>query len=168
MLRRVTLVVVVLAACTAAFVPAANSAKPIRGPAGGPPSLTFPAGVVCPFAVFAEAVENRQTETIFSDGTIVYTGFFLTRVVNVENDKELTLVSQGPVRLSFEGATVHLSTQGPIIFFFFPGDAGPGDDSVGRTYIFYGNTATVADAATFAFLSFDYDGRAVDLCAALA
>ena len=168
MLRRVTLVVVMLAACTAAFVPAANSAKPIRGPAEGPPSFTFPAGMVCPFAVFAEAVENRQTETIFSDGSILITGFFLTRVVNVENDKELTLVSGGPVRLSPEGENLRVTTHGPIVFFFFPGDAGPGDDSIGRTYFFHGNTSTLVVPATGEFLSFDHRGQATDLCAALS
>jgi hypothetical protein len=168
MQRRVTLVTLVLTAFLVVFVSEGTAAKPVRGPALGPPSLSFPAGMVCPFEVFAEAVENRQTETVFSDGTIVYTGFFLTRLVNVENDKELTLVSQGPVRLSPEGENLRISTQGPIIFFFFPGDAGPGDDSVGRTYIFHGNTSTLVDPATGLFLSFDYRGRATDLCAALA
>jgi hypothetical protein len=167
MFRRLTLVVVVLAACTAALVPAANSAKPIRNPAVGPPSLEFPAGAVCPFAVFAEPVENRQTETIFSDGRITYTGFFLTRVVNTENDKELTLVSGGPVTLTPEGDNLRIETRGPIIFFFFPGDAGPGDDSVGRTYFFHGHTSTLADP-TGLFLSFEHQGMATDLCAALA
>jgi hypothetical protein len=165
----VSLVTVVLATALAAVLAgSATAAKPIRGPALGPGSFTFPAGVVCPFAVLAEEVENRQTETIFSDGTVVYTGFFLTRIVNLENDEEITLVSGGPARLSQEGANTRLSTQGPIIFFFFPGDAGPGDPSVGRTYIFYGNTSTLADSATFAFLSFSYKGRAIDLCARLA
>jgi hypothetical protein len=70
MLGRVTLVVVMLAACMAALVPAANAGKPTRNPFVAPPPTTFPAGLVCPFEVFVETVENRQTETIFSDGTI--------------------------------------------------------------------------------------------------
>lgn len=168
MRRRAILVIFVLAAFLAVFASSGNAAKPVRGPALGPPSLSFPAGVVCPFEVYAEALVNRQTETIFSDGRIVYTGFFLTKVANVENDEELTLVSQGPVRLEPEGQNLRISSQGPIIFFFFPGDAGPGDDSVGRTYFFHGNTSTLVDPATGAFLSFDYVGKATDLCAALA
>jgi hypothetical protein len=167
MFGRVTLVVV-LAACTAAFVPAADSAKPIRNPFVAPPPTTFPEGMVCPFEVFAETVENRQTETTYSDGTTKITGFFSTRVVNTENDKELTLVSGGSVRLSLEGANLRVEVRGPIIFFFFPGDVGPGDVSVGRTYYFHGYTSAVVDLSTFVGLTFEHHGEATDLCAALA
>jgi hypothetical protein len=168
MLRRVSLVVVVLAACTAALVPAANAAKPIRNPFVAPPPTTFPAGLVCPFEVFVEAVENKQTETVFSDGTIKVTGFFSTRVVNTENDEELMLVSGGSVRLSPEGANLRVEIRGPIIFFFFPGDAGPGDTSVGRSYYFHGHTSGLFDPSTFVGFSFEHHGEATDLCAALA
>lgn len=168
MLRRITFVVVVIAACTAALAPTANSAKPDRHPFTGPPPTTFPAGLVCPFAVFAEGVENRQTETIFSDGTVLVTGFFRTRVVNLSTGKELSLVSQGSVRLTFDGPLLRISTRGPIIFFFFPGDAGPGDVSKGRSYYFHGNVDGVVDLTTGLGLSFAYNGRADDLCAALA
>lgn len=168
MFRRVILVVVVLMACTAALVPATNAAKPLRNPFLAPPPTTFPAGVVCPFEVFVEVVENRQTETVFSDGTIKITGFFSTRVVNTENDEELTLVSGGSVRLSPEGANLRVEVRGPIIFFFFPGDAGPGDTSVGRSYYFHGHTSGLLDPTTFAGLSFEHHGQATDLCAALA
>jgi len=121
---------------------------------------------VCSFEVYVEVAENRQTEKIFSDGTIVHTGFFSTRLVNTENDAELTLVSQGPVRFTPEGDNLRISTQGPIIF-FFPGDAGPEDTSIGRAYYFHGKTSTLVDLQTFLFLSFDYRGKATDLCAAL-
>ena len=168
MLRRVTLVVVMLAVCIAALEPVANAAKPIRNPFVAPPPTTFPAGLVCPFEVYAETVENRQTATTFSDGTTKITGFFSTRVVNTENDKELTLVSGGSVRLSPQGANLRVEIRGPIIFFFFPGDAGPGDTSVGRSYYFHGNIEGLVDPSTFVGLSFEYDGVATDLCAALA
>lgn len=167
MLRRVSLVVVV-AVCTAALVPTANAAKPIRNPFVASPPTTFPAGVACPFEVFVETVENKQTETVFSDGTIKDTGFLSTRVVNTANDEELTLLSGGSVRLSFEGDKLRVEIRGPIIVFFFPGDAGPGDDSVGRTYYLHGHTSLVVDFATFAFVSFEHRGQATDLCAALA
>ena len=161
--------VVLTAALTAGLAAGAGATKPIRIPAAGPPSLTFPAGLVCPFPVFAEAVENRQTQTTFSNGDILFTGFFLTRVTNMANpENTLTLVSQGPVRVSFGETTFRITSHGPIIFFFFPGDAGPGDDSTGRTYFFHGQTKTVADAATGLFLSFSNTGKADDLCAALA
>ena len=168
MLRRFTFVVVVIAACTAAIAPTASATKPDRHPATAPPPTTFPAGMACPFPVFAEAAENRQTETVFSDGTVLVTGFFRTRVVNVTTGKELSLVSQGSVRLTFDGALLRVSIRGPIIFFFFPGDAGPGDVSTGRSYYFHGNVDGVVDLATGVGLSFTYNGRADDLCAALA
>ena len=161
-------VVVSAAALTAAFAGGASAAKPIRNPADGPPLLDFPAGMVCPFPVVAEALENRQTETVFSNGDIVYTGFFLTRVTNVANGASLTLVSGGPVRLTPGPITTQITSNGPIIFFFFPGDAGPGDNNMGRTYFFRGRTETVADSETFAFNSFAYTGKADDLCTALA
>ena len=168
MIRRIGIVAVVVAACTAALIPAANAAKPDRHPAAGPPPTTFPAGMACPFAVFAEGVENRQTETVFSDGRVLVTGFFRTRVVNLATGKELSLVSQGSVRLTFTETQLHVSISGPIIFFFFPVDAGPGDVSTGRSYYFHGNVDGVVDLATGLGLSFSYSGRADDLCAALA
>jgi hypothetical protein len=168
MLRRVGSVVVVLAACTALLVPTANAAKPTRNPFVASPPITFPAGVVCPFEVFLETVENKQTETVFSDGTTKITGFLTSRVVNTENDEELTLVSGGSVRLSSEGDNLLVEIRGPIIVFFFPGDAGPGDVSVGRTFYLHGHTSLVVDPATFAFVSSEQRGEATDLCAALA
>ena len=167
-MRRGITLVVGLAACVALLVPAANAAKPIRTPGVSPPPTTFPAGMVCPFPVFAEGVENRQTQTVFSDGTILVTGFFRTRVVNVSTGKELSLVSGGSVRLNFDGPVLHVSIRGPIIFFFFPGDAGPGDITKGRSYYFHGNVDGDVDLATGLGLSFDSTGRAEDLCATLA
>ena len=168
-MKKFLAVAVLAMALTTALAGGAGATKPIRNPAVGPGSFTFPAGVVCPFPVFAEALENRQTETIFSNGDIQYTGFFLTRVTNAAKpENSLTLVSQGPARLSFGETTFRLTTRGPIIFFFFPGDAGPGDDSTGRTYFFHGRTETEIDLATGLFLSFSSTGKMDDLCAALA
>jgi hypothetical protein len=168
-MKKLLAVAILAAVLTAALASGAGATKPIRNPAAGPPSLAFPAGGVCPFPVFAEVLENRQTETIFSNGEIQFTGFFLTRVTNMANpDNSLELVSGGPVRLSFGETTFHITTRGPIIFFFFPGDAGPGDDSVGRTYYFHGHTEIEAVQATGLFVSFEFSGKADDLCAALA
>lgn len=116
--------------------------------------------------MYAEATANRQTETVFSTGNVQYTGFFASRVVNLSNGRELTLVTPGPVRITEEGALLKLVSSGPILF-FFPGDAGPGDESTGRTYLFNGRTETLVDPATFSFVSFNYSGRATDVCAIL-
>lgn len=167
-MRRLVLVISVCAALFAAFASAGSASKPVRGPFAGPPPTTFPAGMVCPFSVYAEAVENRQTETVFSDGTVLVTGFFLTLVRNVETGKELTLVSQGSVRIDPEDGNLRVTIDGPIIVFFFPGDAGPGDASVGRSYFFHGRTSFLVDTTTFLISSFDHSGKATDLCAALS
>ena len=94
---------------------------------------------------------------------------FRPRVVNVSTGKELSLVSGGSVRLNLNGPVLHVSIRGPIIFFFFfPGDAGPGDITKGTSYYFHGNVDGDVDLATGLGLSFEFNGRADDLCAALA
>jgi hypothetical protein len=158
-----------LVLAAAVFAGSALAGKPDRSPAGGPPSLEFPAGVVCPFAVKAEALENRQTVTVFDNGKTQFTGFFLTGVTNLANGKSVELVSGGPVRITDAGGgLINLQTSGPLVFFFFPGDAGPGDVSTGRTYYIRGNTHVLVDPVTSAFHAFDYSGNARDICAELA
>jgi hypothetical protein len=145
---------------------AAYGGKPTREPAESG-SFSFPAGMVCPFAVDGEVAANRQTETTFSSGKVAITGFFASRLI--ANGKEITLVTPGPVFISpGDDGPLHLKATGPIIFFFFPGDAGPGDTSTGRTYLFKGHVEVVIDPATFEFLEFGYRGQATDLCEALA
>ena len=167
MVRRISLLVGTAMAATAVLAGAAGATKPERGPAEATP-FTFPAGMVCAFPVYAEPTANRQTETIFSSGKVHFTGFFESRVVNLTNGKEATFVTSGPARLTPDGELLKLTTSGPLLFFFFPGDAGPGDQSTGRTYLFHGRTETLVDPATFEFLSFSYTGRAQDVCAMLS
>lgn len=153
----------------AVFAGSALAGKPDRGPAGGPPSFDFPAGVVCPYAVRAEAVENWQTVTVFDNGKTQFTGFFLTRVTNLANGKSVELVSGGPARITDAGGgLINLQTSGPLVFFFFPGDAGPGDVTKGRTYFVRGNAKVLIDPVTSVFHRFEYSGNARDICAELA
>ena len=168
MTRRLLAVTLAVTASFVLLATPAEGAKPVRGPAQGPPPADFPAGLVCSFPVHVETVESKQTETIFSDGTIVRTGFNSTLVRNAaEPENELILVTQGRQHITFEGDNLRLRTQGPILFFFFPGDEGPGDESEGRTYLITGNTEVLVDP-NFTFLSFSYSGRARDICAELA
>jgi hypothetical protein len=160
-------VATLLAAFVAALgASAAYGDKPAREPAESG-NFSFPAGMVCPFAVEGEVAANRQTQTTFSNGKVAYTGFFASRLI--ANGKETTLVTPGPVFIT-PGADglLYLKSTGPLIFFFFPGDAGPGDTSTGRTYLFKGHVEVVIEPATFEFLGFSYSGQAVDLCAVLA
>lgn len=168
MARRLAVVTLVVAVVGAVLATAAFASKPVRSPAQAPPPSTFPAGVVCPFPVFVEAVENRQTQTVFSDGRILVTGFTSARVVNLTNGNETTLNVSGSVRMTPQGSLLDVTSSGPLLIFFFPGDAGPGDVGTGRTYLFHGRTEFLVDPSTFTFLSFSHRGQATDVCALLA
>jgi hypothetical protein len=147
-------------------VGAAYGAKPVRRPAPIT-GFSFPAGLVCPFAVEAQVVTNRQTETTFASGKIAITGFFAGRLIG--NGNEITLPAPGPIFLAPRSdGLLELKAVGPTILFFFPGDAGPGDTATGRTYLLKGHAEILVDPTTFAFLEFTHSGTAVDLCALLA
>ena len=162
-----------------AFVPAltlavvlaatAQAGKPVRVPYNALPPVTFPAGVACSFPLTIEALVNKQTQTTFSNGEMLQTGGFVVSVQNASNpDNSLTLNVPGAVRTTVVGSELHVTTHGPILFVFFPGDAGPGDVNTGRTYLIDGRAEFVVDPTTFAFVSFVYTGHATDICAALA
>jgi hypothetical protein len=166
MFVRLAYALLLLTAAAAALAGPAGAEKPVRGPAASPPSLDFPAGIVCDFAVHAEALVNRQTETIFASGKVLYTGYFETLVA--ANGKELRLNTSGPTRLTPEGDLLRVTSGGPLLIFFFPGDAGPGDTTKGRTYLVHGHTTFLVDPATFVFLEFESKGTLTDVCALLA
>jgi hypothetical protein len=166
MAGRTLAVTCALAAVAAAAAGVAAADRPIREPAEAV-SFDFPAGLVCPFPVVGEPVEDRQTVTTFASGKVLYTGFFSARLTNADTGAGLTLNASGPVTVVPVGDNIVVSSGGPVIFFFFPGDAGPGDDSVGRTYLFRGQTEVLVDPDTFTFLSFSYRGSATDVCALL-
>ena len=164
--KRIAFVVLVATALAVSAVGAAHGAKPVRVPAPSS-GFSFPPGVVCPFAVEAEVVENRQTQTTFSNGTVAIHGFFEARLL--ANGNELDFVTPGSIFLTPRAdGLLDFRSAGPIIIFFFPGDAGPGDTSTGRTYLLRGHVEIVVDPATFEFLEFAHSGPAEDLCAALA
>jgi len=123
--------------------------------------------VACTFALAGEPVESNQTETIYSSGKLKITGHFVGDLTNLDNGKSITVNASGSVRLSPEGDNIRLVSAGPVIFSSFPGDAGPGEISTGRTYVTHGHTEVLVDAATFTFLSFETKGKVTDLCAAL-
>jgi hypothetical protein len=166
-MARQALAICVVALAAAALAGSAAADKPDRGPAPSGP-LDFPAGAVCPFAVSGIPTENRQHVTAFANGKVAFNGFFEAQLTNVSNGKSITLNANGAVRLTPEGDLLRIQSSGPIIWFLFPGDAGPGDVTTGRTYLVKGNTDVLADPETLAFHSFETNGNVTDLCAALA
>ncbi len=164
---RQALAICVAGLAAAALAGSAAADKPDRGPAPAGP-LDFPAGLVCPFPVSAVPTENRQHLTVFANGKVAFNGYFEAQVTNVATGKSITLNASGAVRLTQAGDDLLIQASGPIIWFLFPGDAGPGDVTTGRTYLVTGNTHVVADPATLAFHSFETNGNVTDICAALA
>lgn len=166
-MARHVLAICVVGLAAAALAGSAAADKPDRGPATSP-AFDFPAGLVCPFAVSAVPTENRQHETVFANGKLAINGYFEAQLTNVANGKSITLNASGAVRVTQAGDQVRIQGSGPLIWFLFPGDAGPGDVTTGRTYLVKGNTEVLADPATLAFHSFETDGNVTDLCAELA
>ena len=166
-MARQALVLCAVALAAAGLAGSAAADKPDREPAPSGP-LDFPAGLVCPFAVSGAVAENRQHVTVFANGKVQFNGFFAATITNVANGKSLTLNASGSVRLTQAGDDQLIESSGPIIWFLFPGDAGPGDTTTGRTILTKGHTEVVADPDTFAFHSLETDGNVTDLCAALA
>jgi hypothetical protein len=166
-MARQALATCIVGLAAAALAGSAAADKPDRGPAPGLP-FDFPAGLVCPFAVSGIPTENRQHQTVFANGKVAFNGYFEAQLTNVDTGKSITLNASGAVRVTEAGDDVRIQSSGPLIWFLFPGDAGPGDVTTGRTYLVKGNTEVLADPATFAFHSFETDGNVTDLCAELA
>ncbi len=166
-MARQMLAICVAGLAAAALAGSAAADKPDRGPAPGGP-LDFPAGLVCPFPVSGIPTENRQHLTAFANGKVAFNGYFEVELTNVATGKSITLNANGAVRLTQAGDETRIQSSGPLIWFLFPGDAGPGDVTTGRTYLVKGNTEVLADTATFAFHSFETNGNVTDLCAELA
>jgi hypothetical protein len=166
-MARQALAICVVALVAAALAGSAAADKPDRGPAPAA-DFEFPAGLVCPFAVSGTVVENRQHLTSFANGKVAFNGYFEAQLTNVANGNSINVNSSGAVRVTEAGDDVRIQSSGPLIWFLFPGDAGPGDVSTGRTYLVHGNTEVLADPETFTFHSFEAKGNVTDLCAALA
>jgi hypothetical protein len=161
------LIAVITGALLVGVSSSAYGAKPERGPEG-PVDVTFPAGAVCPsFAVRIQS-DSRGWVNTFSSGKVQITGYERATVTNLSNTAQIELIANGRVALSpREDGRLDLEITGPQIVFFFPGDAGPGDQSTGRTYYFKGHVRVVTDE-TFTFYEFTFSGTSIDLCAALS
>ena len=145
----------------------AYAAKPDRGPEG-PADVTFPAGIACPsFSVRVQS-DSRGWVNTFSNGKVQSTGYERSTVTNLSNGAQIELIANGRVAITpREDGRLDLDITGPQFIFFFPGDAGPGDQSTGRTYYFKGHARIVTDE-TFTFYEFAFSGTSTDICAALS
>jgi len=144
------------------FTSAASADRPARDflPAGD-----FTLSGICPFDVFVEIIENKEFISTFSDGRLLITGTFKVRVTNLDSDESLDLNISGPgFVIPNPDGSVTLDAHGTWLFWFFPGDLGPG--SPGRLFVNNGHFVE-----TFAPGGITIDkqtGSQQDICAALA
>ena len=106
---------------------------------------------------------------VFASGELQPTGYERAWVTNLDSGTQLALMVNGRVRIVFAppGGEGELTVSGPQVVVFWPGDAGPGDESGFRTCYFKGNTSVIIDE-NFACLEFAFSGSSVDLCAELS
>ena len=124
---RVILLAIAGVVVTALSAPPASAAPPVRVPAEFAP-IEFAAGEVCGFPLRLEATVNKQTITTFSDGRILITGAFRARATNLSTGESVELNTPGPLHIRPNpNGTLSVRGTGPTVFFFFPGDLGPGE-----------------------------------------
>jgi len=156
-MRRAATTFMLLALLAMIAVPVAAADKPIREPAPAPSEFTIDASI-CRFDVLAEILTNKQYAITFSNGLTTVVGALSVRLTNLD-DPTQSVVLNIPGPGFFEESGV-LTAVGPWLFFFGPGELGPGSAgmlvyTVGRVRI---------DETGFHLLG----GKQLDLCAELA
>lgn len=165
-MRRFTLALSLALVVAAILAATASAAKPLRVPAQSGP-IDLPAGIACSFPVHGEVVVNRQVVTTFSDGSWRATGAFVAAMSNALTGKSITLNVPGSVAFfpNPDGTTTFKGT-GQNIYFFGPGEMGPGQP--GGLFLLDGLTTWVFDAQ-FNIVpgTFRHNGGVTNLCLAL-
>ena len=158
---------ILVVALALALASTALAAPPTRTPVPSGP-LEFPAGLVCPFPVLLEVVENSQVIKTFADGRQIVTGHFVTRVTNLDTGEAVIRRNSGPIFITPNGdGTVTVKGTGQTIFYFFPGDLGAGEP--GALLFMTGLVVETLPADFSAILSFKHVGGTTEnLCITLA
>jgi hypothetical protein len=156
-MRRAATTFALLALLAMIVVPGAAADKPTREFVPAPSEFTLDASI-CGFDVRVEVLTNKQYAITFSNGMTTVTGALSVRLTNLDDlTQSIVLNIPGPGFFAESGA---LTATGPWVFFFFPGELGPGSPAmlvytIGRVRI---------DDTGFHLLG----GQQLDLCAALA
>jgi hypothetical protein len=146
-------------------VATASAAPPTRSPLG-PTDGTLEG--VCPFPLGFTDLQNTQVVTVFSDGRTTVTGAYKSRVTNLVTGKFVDINAPGPITITPNAdGTLTVTGRGKTLFFFFPGDLGPG-----RPGALLHMTGLVVERVSGDFtqiLSFQHSGGTTeDLCHTLA
>jgi len=151
-----------------AFAQPALADPPTREPAVVGP-ISFAALEVCPFPVSLAPVGDRRPKiTTFADGRQIITGFFGARVTNDATGESIVLNNSGPAFITPNpDGTVTVKVTGRSLFYFFPGDLGPGQP--GALLNMTGLVVETLPADFSAILSFTHTGGTTEnLCETLA
>jgi hypothetical protein len=155
-MRRTATTFVMLALSAMIVVPVAAADKPIREPAPAPSEFTIDASI-CGFDVLVEVLTNKQYAITFSNGMTTVVGALSVRLTNIDDPTQSIVINiPGPGFFDESGV---LTATGPWLFFFFPGDLGPGSPAV----LAYTVGRVRIDDTGLHLLG----GRRLDLCAEL-
>lgn len=143
---------------------AAWADKPTRFPLG-PVSGTLEG--VCPFAVGITELQNSQVVTIFSDGRTIITGGFKLRLTNLTTGEFRDVNAPGKVTLipNPDGTLTTVGT-GRTLFYFLPGELGPGEP--GAFFYLSGRIVEVTTPDYSQFFSVQHEGTTENLCVTMA
>jgi hypothetical protein len=154
--------------------PGALAGKPDRQRLPIGISNEYPAGVACPAnvapgGVRLQLIGGNEAVTFFDNGKFLATARHVIQVTNIASpDRSVILQVHGSFASvpQADGSSVGRGS-GVTGFVFYPGDAGPGDTSTGRFYLFTGNVRLVFDASGVV-VAFESVGTMEDVCARIA
>jgi hypothetical protein len=143
---------------------AAWADKPERFPLG-PTDGTLEG--VCPFPVGIEDVQNNQVVKVFSDGRTTIGGGYKLRLTNLSTGKSGVFNAPGTITLipNADGTLTTIGT-GRLLFYFLPGERGPGDP--GGFFYLSGRIVELTTPDYSQFVSVEHVGTSENLCVTLA
>jgi hypothetical protein len=137
---------------------------------GGQGVCTLTLEGVCDFPIRFDVIgPQNQKMIIFSDGRQVINGQLSVRVTNVDDPSKFWEgTASGPVFVTpLEDGSLAVKGTGVNIFYFFPGDLGPG--APGAAFLVKGLSTEVLDpSGVFVTGSFEHHGYIQNLCETLA
>jgi hypothetical protein len=144
------------------------AAEPGHGTGGISFDYSFPAGDLCPFAVRWVEDGTRMQALTFpvrpnGDQLTRYAGPQWSTVTNLAT--HASMVVGGGLRLdwiSHQDGTADVQVDGTVVAGHFPGDAAEG------FWVFHGRLHDTVGTNGWTTTAHSFNGRAVDLCAALA
>lgn len=159
---RRSLILLAVALTAALLIPVASATRPVKEflPFEG---ATLPG--ICPFTVQIDVLANKEYSKTFSNGRMLITGVLKIRLTNVESEKAIVanISGQGVFRFDEDGSfTLH--AHGNWLFFFFPGELGPG--APGRMFLNSGRLVLSAGPGGTEITR--RTGHMLNVCAALA